>query len=235
MSEHNQDERCYGITELAELGGVTRRTVRYYVQRGLLPTPLGTGRGPHYTPAHLERLIHIRKLQEAGVPLAEIAARLNGAPQTLLSIPEAPPERSTSLRASSTHVLPEGRSAVKLAPLRRRHRGERGAVKHSLRSPLRRRRRGERGPLNWAALPTPSQGETWMRFVLADGVELHVRAGATHLQPSQLAHLVDITRQTLRLQTAPHPSGRSMSHERNATQLPADVEPRPDPTAGRTH
>ena len=82
MSQGNGNERCYGIKELAELGGVTRRTVRYYVQRGLLPTPLGTGRGPHYTPAHLERLIQIRQLQETGVPLAEIAARLDGGPAT---------------------------------------------------------------------------------------------------------------------------------------------------------
>src|SRR5262245_47430903 len=80
MHQDNQGERCYGIEELAELGGVTRRTVRYYVQRGLLPTPLGTGRGPHYTAAHLERLIHIRKLQEVGVPLTEIATQLDGVP-----------------------------------------------------------------------------------------------------------------------------------------------------------
>src|SRR5438045_5681392 len=146
MSQDKRDERCYGIEELAELGGVTRRTVRYYVQRGLLPTPLGTGRGLHYTPAHLERLIHIRQLQESGVPLGEIAARLNGTLQHPVSAPGAPPELSTSLRASSPHVLPGGS-----------------------------------GPLNWAALPTQAQGETWMRFVLADGVELHVRTDAMHL------------------------------------------------------
>src|SRR5215470_6565964 len=144
MSQDNRDERCYGIKELAELGGVTRRTVRFYVHRGLLPTPLGTGRGPHYTPAHLQRLIHIRKLQESGVPLAEVAARLDGVPQVPVSTPAALPERST-----------------------------------------------------------------WMRFVLADGVELHVRAGAASLQPSQLACLVEATRQTLGLQTAPDPSERS--------------------------
>jgi len=38
------DER-YSVGELADLGGVSRRTVRYYVQEGLLPTPLGVGRG----------------------------------------------------------------------------------------------------------------------------------------------------------------------------------------------
>ena len=216
MSENNQDERCYGIAELAERGGVTRRTVRYYVQRGLLPTPLGTGRGPHYTPAHLERLILIRQLQESGVPLVEIAARLNGTLPTLVSAPGGPLERSTSLRASSPHVLPEGRAALNEAALRRR-------------------RRGERGPLNWTALPTQSQGGTWIRFVLADGVELHVRAGAMHIQPEQLARLVEAAQQTLGLQTAPHPSGRSNTHERDTTQLPGDVEPRPDPTPGHTH
>ena len=200
MSENNQDERCYGIAELAERGGVTRRTVRYYVQRGLLPTPLGTGRGPHYTPAHLERLILIRQLQESGVPLVEIAARLNGTLPTLVSAPGVPLERSTSLRASSPHVLPE-----------------------------------RSGPLNWAALPTQSQGRTWIRFVLADGVELHVRAGAMRIQPEQLARLVEAAQQTLGLQTAPHPSARSNTHERDTTQLPGDVEPRPDPTPGRTH
>src|SRR5919199_3203016 len=199
MGQDHRDERCYGIKELAELGGVTRRTVRYYVQRGLLPAPLGTGRGPHYTPAHLERLIHIRKLQEAGVPLAEIAARLDGVPQTPANAPEVSPERSTSLRASSTHVLPEGRAALNEAALRRR-------------------RRGERGPLNRAALPTQSQGGTWMRFVLADGVELHVRAGAASFQPSQLVRLMAAARQTLGLQTASHPSGRSKSHERKVAQ-----------------
>ena len=132
MSQDNRDERCYGIKELAELGGVTRRTVRYYVQRGLLPTPLGTGRGPHYTLAHLERLIHIRQMQEAGVPLAEIAARFDGVAQMPVSAPEVSTEWSTS-------HLPEGRAALNEAALRRR-------------------RRGERGPLNWAALPTQSQG-----------------------------------------------------------------------------
>ena len=208
MSQDNRDERCYGIKELAELGGVTRRTVRYYVQRGLLPTPLGTGRGPHYTLAHLERLIHIRQMQETGVPLAEIAVRFDGVAQMPVSAPEVSTERSTS-------HLPEGRAALNEAALRRR-------------------RRGERGPLNWAALPTQSQGETWIRFGLADGVELHVRAGAASFQPSQLARLIETARLILGLQVAAHPSGRGKNYERNAAQLSGDVEPHPHPTSGGT-
>lgn len=78
MSERNQP--LYSIAELASLGGVSRRTVRYYVQRGLLPAPEGAGRGSFYTAQHLDTLIRIRELQEKGTPLEEIAARLAGRP-----------------------------------------------------------------------------------------------------------------------------------------------------------
>jgi DNA-binding transcriptional MerR regulator len=69
----------YGIAELAELGGVSRRTVRYYVQEGLLPAPFGVGRGDHYGPAHLARLEQVRSLQEAGLSLDDIRHRLDDA------------------------------------------------------------------------------------------------------------------------------------------------------------
>jgi len=65
----------YSISELAELGGVSRRTVRYYVRRGLIPSPTGTGRGKHYTQAHLDALVRVRDLQSQGVSLDEILAR----------------------------------------------------------------------------------------------------------------------------------------------------------------
>jgi DNA-binding transcriptional MerR regulator len=73
-----EPECPYGVEDLAERGGVSRRTVRYYVQRGLLPAPLGFGRGKHYTEAHLATLVQIRELQEAGVALTDIAQRLAG-------------------------------------------------------------------------------------------------------------------------------------------------------------
>ena len=72
------ETREYGILELAELGGVSRRTVRYYVQEGLLPAPLGVGRGRHYGPAHLEQLLRVKALQEEGRSLTDIRAILAG-------------------------------------------------------------------------------------------------------------------------------------------------------------
>ena len=69
------DER-FGIEQLASLGGVSRRTVRYYVQEGLLPAPLGVGRGRHYDSTHLERLLRVKALQERGLSLGEVRREL---------------------------------------------------------------------------------------------------------------------------------------------------------------
>jgi DNA-binding transcriptional MerR regulator len=62
----------WGIAELAELGGVSRRTVRYYVQEGLLPAPHGVGRGNHYGREHLDRLLAVKGMQEKGWSLERI-------------------------------------------------------------------------------------------------------------------------------------------------------------------
>lgn len=70
------DEARYGIEELAALGGVTRRTVRYYVQEGLLQPPLGIGRGRHYGPEHVVQLQAVKALQERGLSLDEVRAEL---------------------------------------------------------------------------------------------------------------------------------------------------------------
>ena len=66
----------YTIDMLAEESGLNRRTVRYYIHRGLLPPPFGKKRGSYYTDLHLNRLLTINKLADQGVPLLKIAATL---------------------------------------------------------------------------------------------------------------------------------------------------------------
>jgi DNA-binding transcriptional MerR regulator len=74
------DSTRYAIGDLADLGGVSRRTVRYYVQEGLLPQPLGLGRGNHYGDEHLAQLLRVKALQEAGRTLDEIRRDLGQRP-----------------------------------------------------------------------------------------------------------------------------------------------------------
>jgi DNA-binding transcriptional MerR regulator len=75
------------IAELADAAAVSPRTVRFYVQQGLLPPPEGAGRGSHYTPAHRETLRRIAEYQRAGYSLDAIRRLLKG--ETLA--PSAPP------------------------------------------------------------------------------------------------------------------------------------------------
>ncbi len=71
-------ETTWTLDELSRLSGYSKRTIRYYISRGVLPGPLRAGRGSRYGEAHLERLARIRELQERGLTLAEIAFELAG-------------------------------------------------------------------------------------------------------------------------------------------------------------
>lgn len=62
----------YKISELAEKAGVTKRTIHYYISKGLLLPPEGSGVNSVYNDEHLERLLLIKKLQEKYMPLNKI-------------------------------------------------------------------------------------------------------------------------------------------------------------------
>jgi DNA-binding transcriptional MerR regulator len=68
--------RTFKLDELAAAARVSGRTVRYYVQRGLLPAPQFRGRDTAYDEEHLLRLRAIRKLQDQYLPLDAIQAEL---------------------------------------------------------------------------------------------------------------------------------------------------------------
>jgi DNA-binding transcriptional MerR regulator len=71
-------ENQYRIGELAEKANVTRRTIHYYIGRGILPPADGAGAGATYSDEHLYRIMLVKKLQEAYLPLDEIKKRVVG-------------------------------------------------------------------------------------------------------------------------------------------------------------
>ncbi|MCU0241295.1 MAG: MerR family transcriptional regulator [Vicinamibacteria bacterium] len=74
-------ENLYDLAQLCEESGVTQRTVRYYIQQGLLPSPGQPGPGAKYGEIYLSRLKLIRQLQRDHLPLAEIRRRIAGGPE----------------------------------------------------------------------------------------------------------------------------------------------------------
>lgn len=62
----------YKVSELADKAGVTKRTIHYYISKGLLLPPNGNGVNSTYDDSHLERLLLIKKLQNEFMPLNKI-------------------------------------------------------------------------------------------------------------------------------------------------------------------
>jgi DNA-binding transcriptional MerR regulator len=82
----------YNLTELADLAGVTPRTVRYYLAQGLLPAVGTAGPGAKYGDGDLARLRMIRRLQRDHLPLAEIRRQLESLDDAdVLALAEPPP------------------------------------------------------------------------------------------------------------------------------------------------
>lgn len=71
------DEIKYTIEDLCDLTGFSRRTIRYYVQEGIIDPPAGRGRGGFYYDSQLQKLLQIKSLQEKGMSLTAIAQYLN--------------------------------------------------------------------------------------------------------------------------------------------------------------
>lgn len=79
------EDRSFTLDELCTLADLPKRTVRYYMQIGLVDRPEGLNRGAKYFARHLEQLLAIRKWQDAGLSLERIRELL-AAPD-----PDAPP------------------------------------------------------------------------------------------------------------------------------------------------
>jgi DNA-binding transcriptional MerR regulator len=83
----NQADRLT-LDDICALVEMNKRTIRYYIQKGLVARPEGTGKGAFYGHQHLAQLLAIRKWKAAGVSLERIqdillgenTAHRNGAP-----------------------------------------------------------------------------------------------------------------------------------------------------------
>lgn len=162
----------YDLNELCAAAGVTPRTVRYYMQQGLLPSPGTRGPGAHYDHGHLDRLRLIRRLQKEHLPLAEIRRRLEALDDRqvaalLRSDPTAPPSTAVdyvrNVLAGKKPGLPAG------AP---------------------------RPPdlLASARAPRPPERSQWERISLSPDVEIHIRRPLSREMNRRVDELLDHAR-----------------------------------------
>jgi DNA-binding transcriptional MerR regulator len=183
----------YTLADLANLSGVSARTVRYYIQSGLLPAPLGAGPAARYTEAHLDRLRFIRKLQSAHLPLAEIRRRLESMPGDELAaasyaVAEEPAPNS-ALDYISSLLVPDDEQFA--GPVRAMSLPEprpmRVAPAPAVASP-------SSTSLNPSRDPDRAQ---WERISLDPDIEIHIRRPLSRLQNKRVERLISIARQLL--------------------------------------
>lgn len=111
--ENNADSR-FTLNQLSQLSNVVPRTIRFYIQMGLMRRPNGNCRGAWYDSEHLETLLRIRRLSEKGMSLEAIRQAL---------IPEdselaAASERDVPVITTRTHMQVASGVEIVLDPLR---------------------------------------------------------------------------------------------------------------------
>ncbi len=78
-----ENKQSWTLLELAEEAGISARTIRFYISRGLVDGPEVAGRGATYGRGHLEQIRTVLARQSQGLTLAEMAR-----------LPDHPPRHS---------------------------------------------------------------------------------------------------------------------------------------------
>jgi DNA-binding transcriptional MerR regulator len=174
----------FDLNELAYEAGVTPRTIRYYVQQGLLPSPGTRGPGARYDRGHLDRLTLIKLLQRQHLPLAEIRRQLEelddaGVRMALSAVPDAEPRRGSALEYVRERLA--------------RYEGRPGQGVPSEGSTMFPTARLLRDPES-VKPSKPAARSTWERIPLAPDVELHVRRPLSREQNRFVERLLEAAR-----------------------------------------
>jgi DNA-binding transcriptional MerR regulator len=83
----NTHDNKLSIDEVSSLASVSPRTVRFYIQKGLVDRPVGQRKAAYYTREHVRQLLEIEKWKTAGVSLEAIRGIMSGQ-QTVPGVPE---------------------------------------------------------------------------------------------------------------------------------------------------
>ncbi len=84
----NRMDTTFTLDQLSALTDLSLRTIRYYIQLGLVDRHEGDRKHARYTQRHLDQLLQVRAMADQGIPLERIKHEIHG------TTPPPPPPRS---------------------------------------------------------------------------------------------------------------------------------------------
>jgi len=211
----------FSLEDLANLTDLTARTIRSYIEQGLVPGPESLGRHARYTDEHLHRLKAIHALRrQLGWTLADIRQLLlTLSPQAIEEIAEkgrlpdvpqdAPPKpASTSALAylkalqSTTDAIDETLGAIRHVMAARTLSaaappGKASPPQADPADPVDRLRQGLEHLTRNQPVQRRARAETWRRIPVTPDVELHVRGVPEGIHLERLERIADHIRTIL--------------------------------------
>jgi DNA-binding transcriptional MerR regulator len=104
-------EKTFNLDDLCALSNISKRTVRYYIQIGLLERPHGETRAAYYTGKHLEQLLQLKKWSDAGISLERIRELFAGD-----EVPIPPRQQKPGTVEVRSHILVKPGIEIQIAP-----------------------------------------------------------------------------------------------------------------------
>jgi DNA-binding transcriptional MerR regulator len=190
----------FAIHELAKRADVSVRTIRYYIDEGLLPAPDTRGRYSVYTEEYLDRLELIRRLKDSFLPLKEIRAtiislsweevktsladlRQRNAEQQQSNDSKGEPKSMHQIEDDRTSALEYIADLLNSEPVKR-------PIPPRIIDPT---------ETVWLKRPPDLDLASWQRITLSDGLELHIRQPYRPEDQPKIEHLLRLARKLFSL------------------------------------
>src|SRR5262245_56467303 len=168
------------IDALAERADMPVRSIRFYISQSLLPGPGSRGKSATYSDEHVIRLCLIRRLADQHIPLTKIAELVGDLAldeaRALLAREE---QRASELQAAQHSGSPKDYVAALLRDAQAAKSGPVPPPKTVGRVFSRPHRLSrESFDVQVPESAPPMATDTWRRWTIAPGIELHVRGDA---------------------------------------------------------
>ncbi len=192
------------LEELASISLVPIRTLRFYIQEGLLPGPDTRGKNATYSNQHLERIEMIKRLKEHFLPLQQIKSLLDNMSeddiQKILIYREqfklSMEDNSTFLenRPKSSKVGSSALDYIRSLEQTQHLNQAVGEPKMTLKMPKEQFVFTE-APIQYNDRSSSRpRRESWRKIIFTDGVELHISVAREKQFKAEIQELVDFAR-----------------------------------------